>query len=97
MSRRRVAGIGMFGWGVLAAAAMLVGGLQAAHAQAGLWAIDTHACFTDGSHCIKGIVKNAGSPYATKDACEKALQQVAQQYHQAKLNVMYIHCVQLKR
>ena len=78
------------------AAALLAVGLPAAYAQAGLWAITTKACFADGSHCINGIVKNPGSPYATKDACEKAMQQVAQQYHQANLNVMYIHCVQLK-
>jgi hypothetical protein len=97
MSERRVAGSGILGIGALAAAAALGGWLQAAHAQAGLWAITTKACFTDGSHCINGIVKNAGSPYATKDACEKAMQQVAQQYHEAKLNVMYIRCVQLKR
>ena len=94
---RRIAGLGMFGWGGLAAAALLAGWLGAAHAQAGLWAIDTRACFTDGSHCIKGIVKgNGASVYATKDECEKALQQVAREYHQANLNVMYIRCVQLK-
>ena len=84
------------GMGAVAAAALLVGGLHAAHAQAGLWAISTHTCTTDGARCIKGIVKGNG-PYATKDACQKALDQLARQYHEGHLNVMDIHGVQLKR
>ena len=86
------------GIGGLAAAAVLAGGLHTAHAQSGLWGIDTNACTSDGTHCIKGIVKgNGASVYPTKSACEKAKDQVAKQYHQANLNVMFIRCVQLKR
>ena len=91
MSRRWISGIG-----ALAAAALLAGGLGAARAQAGLWGIDTNTCSSDGAHCIKGIVKDSG-PYATQDACQKALEQLAREYHQAHLNVMFIRCVQLKR
>ena len=92
MTRRRIWSVG-----AVAAAAALGGWLAAAHAQVGMWAIDTHACAPDGSRCIKGVVKNNGPPYATKDACEKALQALAKQYHEANLKVMYIHCVQLRR
>jgi len=78
------------------ALAVLAGGVSAAHAQAGLWGISTNTCSTDGAHCIKGIVKDSG-PYATQDACLKALEQLSREYHQAHLNVIFIRCVQLKR
>ncbi len=86
----------ILGMGALAAAASLAGWLQAAHAQAGLWGINTNTCSSDGAHCIKGIVKDSG-PYATQDACQKALEQLARTYLQAHLNVIFIRCVQLKR
>jgi hypothetical protein len=78
------------------AVAVLAGGLSAAHAQSGLWGISTNTCSSDGAHCIKGIVKDSG-PFATQDACQKALEQLAKRYHDAHLNVMFIRCVQLKR
>jgi hypothetical protein len=92
ISGRWISGMG----GALAVAAVLAGWLEAAHAQAGLWAIDTNTCTSDGARCIKGIVKDSG-PYATQDACQKALEQLARQYHDGHLNVMFIRCVQLKR
>ncbi|MBV8535310.1 MAG: hypothetical protein JO128_06950 [Alphaproteobacteria bacterium] len=91
MSPRWISGIG-----ALAVAAALVAGLPAAQAQGGLWGISTNTCSTDGARCIKGIVKDSG-PYATQDACQKAMEQLAKTYHDAHLNVMFIRCVQLKR
>ena len=90
-----MAGRGILGIGMLAAAGLLAGWLHSAHAQAGMWAIDTNACTTDGTRCIKGIVKTQPPFFATAQECDKKLQQVARQYHQANLNVQYIRCVQL--
>ncbi len=80
----------------LAAAALVAGWLGAAHAQAGMWAIDTNTCTPDGSRCIKGIVRD-GPPFATLQECEKKMQALLRQYHAANLNVMFMHCVQLRR
>lgn len=95
MSGRRRAGTGIASLAALAAVGLLAGWLHSARAQARLWAIDADACTTDGTRCIKGIVKTSPPFFATAQECDKKLQQVARQYHQANLNVQYIRCVQL--
>ena len=84
------------GFASLAAAALVAGWVGAAHAQAGMWAIDTNTCTPDGSRCIKGIVKDSPQyAYATLQECEKKMQALLRQYHAANLNVMFMRCVQL--
>lgn len=84
----------MFGASFVIAAGILAASVGTGHAQAGMWAIDTNACTTDGSRCIKGIVNT--QPYPTLQACQKNLAALERQYHAAGLNVMFIRCVMLR-
>ena len=76
------------------AAGMLAASIGAGHAQAGLWAIDANACTSDGTRCIKGVIKT--QPYPTLQVCQKNLAALEREYHAAGLNVMYMRCVMLR-
>ncbi len=81
----------------LTVGALVAGSLGAApaYAQSKMWAIDTNTCTSDGTRCIKGIVKQ-GPPFATLQECEKKKQALEREYHQANMKVMFIRCVQLR-
>ena len=95
MHRPRVGGFVSFAAAALVAGCLGAGWAGAAHAQAGMWAIDTNACTPDGTRCIKGLV-NDGPPAATRQECEKKMQALLRQYHAANLKVMFIRCVRLR-
>lgn len=76
----------------VAAGLIAVAASASALAQPQLWAIDENVCTTDGTKCIKGIVKS-GAPFPNQAACEKQAQALLRQYQTAHMRITYMRCV----
>jgi hypothetical protein len=78
---------------LLLTAAVALTAWSAVHA-AGLWALDTDVCTSDGTRCIRGINKS-GAPFTSQAECERQALALLRQYRAAHMRVGYVRCVPL--